>query len=75
MKSRGWPCFGGLEVLRPKRAKPGQLLPLYNFASSETSPTVKQDISEVIRLISLKKLPSFVSYEFPLFKASENHKS
>jgi hypothetical protein len=43
-KSWGWRCFGGLEVLRPKRAKPGQLLPLYNFASSDTSPTVKQDI-------------------------------
>ena len=43
-KSRGWQGFGGLEVLWPKRAKPGQVLPLYNIASSETSPTVKQDI-------------------------------
>ena len=29
-------------------AKTGQLLPLYNFASSETSPTIKQDISNKV---------------------------
>ena len=29
---------------RDAMAKTGQLLPLYNFASSETSPTVKHDI-------------------------------
>jgi hypothetical protein len=43
-KSCGWHGFGSLEVVWPKRAKPCQLLPLYNFASSETSSTVKQDI-------------------------------
>jgi hypothetical protein len=74
-KVSGLHGLGGLEVLWPKRAKPCQLLPFYNFVSSETSPTVKQDIYKVIRLISLKNLQSCVSYEFPLFNTSENHKS
>jgi hypothetical protein len=43
-KSWGWRGFGGSEVLWPKRANPCQLFAFYNFASSETSPTVKQDI-------------------------------
>jgi hypothetical protein len=63
-----WRCYG-------KTGKTLQLLPFYNFASPETSPTVKQDIQKVIRLISLKKLHSFVSYEFPLFNTSKIHKS
>jgi hypothetical protein len=52
-KSWVWHGFVGLEVLWPKRAKPCELLPFYNFASSETSPTVKQDIQMVIHLVSL----------------------
>jgi hypothetical protein len=43
-QSWGWDGFFGVEVLWPRRAKPCKLLPFYNFASSETSPTVKQDI-------------------------------
>jgi hypothetical protein len=58
-----------------KMGKTLQLLPLYNFASPDTSPIVKQDIQKVIHLISLKKLHYFVSYEFPLFNTSENDKS
>jgi hypothetical protein len=64
--------FGGAMA---RRAKPCRFLPFYNFVSSETSPTGKQDIQKLIDLISLKKLYSFVSYEFPLFNTSENHKS
>jgi hypothetical protein len=58
-KSWCWPGFGSLEVLWQKRVKLYQLLPLYNFASFKTSPTVKQDIYEVIHLISPKKLNPF----------------
>jgi hypothetical protein len=43
-KSLGWHGFGGLEVLWPERAKACQRLPFYKFLSSETSPTVTQDI-------------------------------
>jgi hypothetical protein len=39
-----WHGFVGLELLWPKRAKLWQLPSFYNFASSQTSPKVQQDI-------------------------------
>jgi hypothetical protein len=43
-KTWNWLGFGCLEMVWPKRAKPCQLLRLYNLESCQSSPTVKQDI-------------------------------
>jgi hypothetical protein len=43
-KTWDWLGFGGLEMVWPKRAKPCQLLRVYNLESFQSSPTVKQDI-------------------------------
>ena len=60
--SGGWLGFVDLGVLYPKRDKLCNLSCFYNFASSQTSPIVKDNIKKVFPLISLKKLGSFVSY-------------
>ena len=46
-----------------------------NFSRAVTSPGVEHDPQKVLHLTALKKLDSFVSYEFSLFNTLENGKS